>query len=381
MHPALKLALVFAALISIGGSCDRPSVLVVGLDGADWRVIDPLIDAGYLPTLRGLVISGARADLSCVEAHPASACFCPPVWTSIATGQPLSVHGIGGFGAPSTARKAPAIWEVLGTARAQKSNTLISYRNTWPPEDVATFVATEPGLQALTLTHFQPGPPPTHPGIPDVGTHAKPVHLFRRAGLLHHSGPRPIVFQSAAQDRFAFDVLNWTPKSKLTMILLHSPDKSEHLTWCSIQSTPGGPIDEGALLAQAAAWAGPIEGTDFGTVASQYLEMDHLLGLHLAARSYDTIFLVSDHGMDVGGFCGAHGVLNPAAHTGVFLVSGEGVAADTSIGRATVLDVAPTLAYALRLPVAQDLPGRVLIEGFTADHQSNRPIHTVPSWD
>ena len=52
-----------------------PRVLVVGLDGANWTIVDPLIDAGYLPTLGGLVEAGARYDLDCVPAAPSAACF------------------------------------------------------------------------------------------------------------------------------------------------------------------------------------------------------------------------------------------------------------------------------------------------------------------
>jgi len=72
------LALVAATCGS--AACSRPSVLVVGLDGANWAVLDPLIEAGYLPTIGDLVQRGSRADMSCVEASPAAPCFCPPSW-------------------------------------------------------------------------------------------------------------------------------------------------------------------------------------------------------------------------------------------------------------------------------------------------------------
>ena len=53
----------------------KPHVLVVGLDGANWKVLNPLIDAGLIPNIGDLVRNGASADLDCVPAHPSFACF------------------------------------------------------------------------------------------------------------------------------------------------------------------------------------------------------------------------------------------------------------------------------------------------------------------
>ena len=38
-------------------------LLVIGLDGASFNVLDPLIEKGYLPNLAKLIEGGARADL------------------------------------------------------------------------------------------------------------------------------------------------------------------------------------------------------------------------------------------------------------------------------------------------------------------------------
>ena len=39
-------------------------LLVIGLDGASFNVLDSLIEKGYLPTIAGLIASGARSDLT-----------------------------------------------------------------------------------------------------------------------------------------------------------------------------------------------------------------------------------------------------------------------------------------------------------------------------
>src|SRR5690349_14396565 len=73
-------------------------VLVLGLDGATFDLLDPLMEAGHLPFLRRLAERGARARLASV--------FPPktiPAWYSFATGQDpggLGVHRAGRWPGP-----------------------------------------------------------------------------------------------------------------------------------------------------------------------------------------------------------------------------------------------------------------------------------------
>ena len=64
-------------------------VLVIGLDGATFRVLDPLIEAGVLPNLQRLMTNGARGTLlSTVPPISAAA------WTTFITGKNPGKHGI-----------------------------------------------------------------------------------------------------------------------------------------------------------------------------------------------------------------------------------------------------------------------------------------------
>src|SRR3990172_9437248 len=40
-----------------------PEVVLIGLDGADWNIIDPLVEAGRMPNLAALMKRGARGRL------------------------------------------------------------------------------------------------------------------------------------------------------------------------------------------------------------------------------------------------------------------------------------------------------------------------------
>jgi predicted AlkP superfamily phosphohydrolase/phosphomutase len=64
-------------------------VLVVGWDGADWRILDPMMEKGALPNLAALISRGDRAVLkSTLPTHSWSA------WPSFLTGVEPADHGV-----------------------------------------------------------------------------------------------------------------------------------------------------------------------------------------------------------------------------------------------------------------------------------------------
>ena len=71
-------------------------VLVLGLDGGTFDLLDPLMEAGELPFLRSLAAKGVRAPLRSV--YPAKTI---PAWYSFATGRDPGELGVFGFAEPS----------------------------------------------------------------------------------------------------------------------------------------------------------------------------------------------------------------------------------------------------------------------------------------
>jgi predicted AlkP superfamily phosphohydrolase/phosphomutase len=64
-------------------------VLVIGWDGADWRILDPLLERGILPNLRSLIDRGGRTVLrSTLPTHSWTA------WPSFLTGADPADHGV-----------------------------------------------------------------------------------------------------------------------------------------------------------------------------------------------------------------------------------------------------------------------------------------------
>ena len=70
-------------------------VLLIGWDAADWKVIEPLAEAGEMPNLQKLVDGGVMGNIATLQ--PA---LSPMLWTSIATGKRALKHGGHGFGEP-----------------------------------------------------------------------------------------------------------------------------------------------------------------------------------------------------------------------------------------------------------------------------------------
>ena len=57
---------------------ERAKITLVGIDGATWDVIDPMLAAGELPTIARLIEEGVRARL-----RSQKPLVSPAVWTTI----------------------------------------------------------------------------------------------------------------------------------------------------------------------------------------------------------------------------------------------------------------------------------------------------------
>ena len=86
--------LLLAALVACAAPPppERRRVVVVGIDGAEWAVIDRLRAAGRLPVLDGLIARGTSGKIGTFKPT-----LSPALWTTVATGVPTSVHGIENF--------------------------------------------------------------------------------------------------------------------------------------------------------------------------------------------------------------------------------------------------------------------------------------------
>jgi predicted AlkP superfamily phosphohydrolase/phosphomutase len=139
---SLILILVLSAFLSgcqPSGKC-RAKVLLIGLDGASWNVIQPLIKEGKLPNIKKLMDTGSHGVMQTFNPLESEI-----IWTSIATGKTPQKHGIisrrtedpdSGKTVPVTSnlRRVKAIWNILSENR--KRVGIVNYLMTWPVEEV-----------------------------------------------------------------------------------------------------------------------------------------------------------------------------------------------------------------------------------------------------
>ncbi len=68
---------------------ERRKIIVIGLDGATFQVMDPMIADGRLPNLKRMITNGSRGILRSVVPP-----YSPPAWISMLTGKNPGRHGI-----------------------------------------------------------------------------------------------------------------------------------------------------------------------------------------------------------------------------------------------------------------------------------------------
>ncbi len=369
----LALTLVGGALLTGCGSegpDTPPRVLLIGLDGAEWDLLRPMMEAGEMPNLKGLVDSGVSGNLQSLGPPLAKS---PAIWTTIATGKRPQDHGITGFVSrekgpggqyqPLTenARKVNAIWNILSAVG--KTVGVVGWLVTWPAEEVNGFIVTD-YLQYSASKRDDKMTGRTHP--PDLATRIAPqvtpweevpwsfaqtfldapldtTRLGKFMGLFN-----PIRTYVAADQTFARVglMLYEEQRPDLMAVYLRGMDTMGHLYWNYM--TPDA-VPAGSLDADAAPYLA-------GAVRAYYRYVDSLLGpLIDAADEHTAIVVVSDHGFQGGPGRGVE------VHKidGVIIMSGYGIGKG-AISGAKVFDITPTLLTLLGLPAAQDMPGKVL---------------------
>lgn len=139
----------------------KPPILFIGLDGADWQQLEPLLASGAMPHLAALRAASAWGELE--SETPA---LSPLLWTSMLTGVSPLEHGILDFSrfAPGSGRRepigsedrrAPAIWNAL--TWAGKRVALLGLWATHPAEPVDGLVVSD---RLFGFLNVETEPPP-----------------------------------------------------------------------------------------------------------------------------------------------------------------------------------------------------------------------------
>jgi len=113
-------------------------LLIIGIDGITWNVVDPLISQGRLPNLARLIKQGARGVSTAIE--PA---LSPIIWTSIASGKLPAKHGVTHFFDTAKSIRCRRLWDIFESfPKGAPAPTigLFSWPVTWPPRPINGFM-------------------------------------------------------------------------------------------------------------------------------------------------------------------------------------------------------------------------------------------------
>ena len=351
---------------------DHGRVLLIGIDGATFRIAGPLLEEGRLPHLQQLAGAGVAEPLrSHLPLHS------PRIWASIATGKHPAKHGILGFAKKmpggekqlysSGDRRSHALWNIASDVGL--SAVVVNWWNTYPVEKIRGVLVSDHllplevlGLGALTGIEVPKGGPIVFP--PDWGARvigwrddATPLtdirNPFRQADLF--TGPSAQQLSSRyrndeAVTRIALS-LERELEPDLMLVFLPGIDRVSHVLWGTLDppSLPDAPPEQNAARARRA------------EALRRYYEFtDALIGRLLARYGdSDLTMVVSDHGFEAGEegsiVSGVHA--SERARDGVLFARGPGIRRPQAPRPISVNDVTPTILAWLGLPVAADMDG------------------------
>ncbi len=378
-EPEPQLARAFARDRLARRAPARGRLIVIGLDGLDWGLVDDLTARGVMPNLARLL---SRAAQVTVRMRPPL--LSPLIWTTIATGQPPDVHGVLDFverdadtGQPqpvtSLSRKVAALWEMA--AAAGRTSAVIGWWATYPAS-----APPECAIYSDRLTEQLMGLEEERAGLVD------PPDAAARASRLAVRGSRvtptmlaPLLAVTQAElDTIPSGPAAWDHPiggaarlmaATLTVERIADAEleRGTQMVLAYIEGTDTVGHLFGACRPPATASCAGDRARRFGPVVDRYhAQIDGWLGTVVARMSpSDTLVILSDHGFTWGAdrpavASGAHTPTAVYWHRpdALFVAAGPRVAADRSRRRIEPLDILPTLLALAGLPPGDDLPGR-----------------------
>jgi predicted AlkP superfamily phosphohydrolase/phosphomutase/Flp pilus assembly protein TadD len=372
------------------GVAERPlrKLVIVGVDGADWLNLQPLVEAGKLPNFGRLLEGGATGPLRTIEPM-----LSPLLWTTIATGKYPEDHGILNFTIvdPASGKKVPitrhyrtadAFWNYLGDYGRRVA--VVGWLATHPAERVNGVVVTDKtGYLAFA---------PEDRDLEAAGTVYPEDRVDEISRLVVRGAEVP--YEECESiihvGRDVFDkhrALEFDPKDSINnLVLLYASTRTfENIGLHLLER------DRPDLLAVYFEWIDAVshlfmlhsaprmddiaEG-EFrmfkDAVEQSYIVQDAVLGGFMDRMDDETVLMViSDHGFKAGGSrlknrpeIWAGNAAKWHRPNGVVALYGNGIKKGHAIEGATILDVAPTVLALQGLPRAADMPGTVLDQAF-----------------
>ena len=405
-------------LPSSAESGQRRSVLVVGLEGATLEALLPMAEQGHLPFFARILREGAYGRVDAFLPTRESA-----LWTTLGTGKYPYRHGVLGERVYRADHLSPgAHLQILPRGAAFRAWGLLGAEEGSAVRGGEALRLWEvlPSLGVSSGVVGWPGAPRTAPragGVSGTGggeavfemgerffveaadaSTVRPPELFTRGRLFRvrtneidpavltafGNEPPPVVRRALAGDLW---------RQSLLLFLLEQHPEVE----AAMLHLPGlGQVSRAYFGGYAKAQFEGAQHRDYLTAAERltryYGHLDSFLAQLWTKRSEGTLLVVVSAfgtaepqgwrrvvtelvgGRPVEGY-------TDKSPDGVLLLFGPGISEGSLLSETELVDVLPTVAYGLGLPIARDLDGRIVTDAFDRGFLARHPMTFVPSYE
>lgn len=364
--------------------------ILIGIDGASPRVMEPMLASGELPNFAAIADRGAWGKL-----RSELPLYSPRVWNSIATGKTPDQHGITAFVYEeegekhlyeSRHRRVPALWNILSAAG--RTVGVVNWWNTYPPDRVDGILVSDhffPEQIEMLRNTF-------NAADESQGSLLHPASFLERAlealddtsAFTDVSNPfgeevplPPWVRRDGLSRQFRTDediarvalAIEAELRPQVMFVFLPGIDRVSHSLWGNIEPPELYPPQLRPNDRDRAGGAGALR--------RYYQYTDRLIGLLTASYGpEDHIIVMSDHGFEAGVvmmlLTGEHET--EQALDGVIFASGPRIEPG-ELGEMSIFDVAPTLLALEGLGQGEDMAGQ------PAPFLRGTAPERVASWD
>jgi predicted AlkP superfamily phosphohydrolase/phosphomutase len=407
-------------------------IILMGIDGMDWKFADALLAEGKMPNLQSLVDNGVRSHLSTFLPT-----ISPQIWTTMVTGKDGEHHGITGFtmrkipGAgvyvenlklPSkmfvnsaieyllmeilkvkfipvdnSYRKEKALWNIF--SEQGLSSGFINWWATWPVEPISGLIVSgriwfekfAEKEKAFSNPEGMTCPDEIFRDIESLiispeeiedATYLRyldisPEEIEYMRNYQHDpDNPRSLASEFAfvvsldvSTKKIALHLLENNPDIPFWAIYINAADLLSHIGMrYSIRVNDPETSEE--------------ERGKYGRVIDRiYMDHDLFLGEVMKSAGENALFIiVSDHGFEKQIRGGNEEYGHDFAPPGVLVMSGPPIKNGSSLDAPSVYDVTKNLLYLAGLPVADDMTGRVWTEAYTEEFANANPLRTIQTY-
>lgn len=272
--------------------------LLLGLDGATFSVLDPLMKRGKMPFLSSLVERGTRAPLRSIVPP-----LTPPAWTSVMTGKRPGQHGVFDFFQKESPEseflhftssqdvKSATIWSIASDHG--KRVVSLNFPLMFPPPPVNGYIV--PGgwmpWRQLRLGCYPPGLFDRLKALPSFNPRELALDMTLEAKAIEGCAAEEyadwIELHSRREERWA-EILRYLmdeDEIDLIGVVFDGADKLQHLCWRF--------LDPACVPVEPTTWEREMIG-----LCERYFERLDLMLADLVRRagSDATVIVVSDHG-------------------------------------------------------------------------------------